>query len=78
MNILNPALTARAFLFFAYPAQMSGDAVWTAVDGFSGATPLAIMAEKGAAGLAQSGVSMSDAFLALCKVQWARHQLWLV
>jgi len=49
MNILNPALTARAFLFFAYPAWMSGDQVWVAglkhglqaVDGFSGATPLA-------------------------------------
>ena len=40
MNILNPALTARAFLFFAYPAQMSGDAVWTGVEGFSGATAL--------------------------------------
>ena len=41
MNILNPALTARAFLFFAYPAELSGDFVWTGVDGFSGATPLA-------------------------------------
>lgn len=41
-NFLNPALTGRAFLFFAYPAQISGDAVWTAVDGFSGATPLSI------------------------------------
>ena len=40
MNILNPALTARAFLFFAYPAQMSGDFVWTGVDGFSEATTL--------------------------------------
>jgi len=42
MNILNPALTARAFLFFAYPAQMSGDKVWIAgkPDAFSGATPL--------------------------------------
>ncbi|WP_341504174.1 NADH:ubiquinone reductase (Na(+)-transporting) subunit B [Gallaecimonas sp. GXIMD4217] len=39
-NFLNPALAGRAFLFFAYPAQMSGDAVWTAVDGFSGATHL--------------------------------------
>jgi Na+-transporting NADH:ubiquinone oxidoreductase subunit B len=44
MNVLNPALTARAFLFFAYPVQMSGDAVWTAVDGFVGATPLSIAA----------------------------------
>ena len=49
MNILNPALTARAFLFFAYPTYMSGDNVWISglmkgdgiVDGFSGATPLA-------------------------------------
>ena len=49
-NFLNPALTGRAFLFFAYPVRMSGDAVWThmggqaAVDGFSGATPLALAA----------------------------------
>jgi len=48
MNILNPALTARAFLFFAYPTTMSGDKVWIAglqsgenvLDGFSGATVL--------------------------------------
>jgi len=53
MNIMNPALTARAFLFFAYPTMMSGDKVWvslggeTAVDGFSGATPLANAIEGG-------------------------------
>ena len=45
MNVLNPALTARAFVFFAYPAEMSGDSVWlaaqTATDGVSGATILA-------------------------------------
>ncbi len=46
-NFLNPALTGRAFLFFAYPAQLSGDSVWTAVDGFSGATPLSQMASGG-------------------------------
>jgi len=42
MNILNPALTARAFLFFAYPQDMSGDKVWISnmLDGYSGATPL--------------------------------------
>lgn len=42
MNIMNPALTARAFLFFAYPQDMSGDKVWIAekADAFSGATPL--------------------------------------
>lgn len=52
MNILNPALLARAFLFFSYPAWMSGDNVWTEgmvtgkniIDGYSGATPLAICA----------------------------------
>ena len=49
MNVLNPALTARAFLYFSYPVQISGDKVWIAhgdklVDGFSGATPLAIAA----------------------------------
>lgn len=46
MNILNPALTARAFLFFAYPAQISGDKVWVAVDGLSRATPLAQFADQ--------------------------------
>ncbi len=48
MNIWNPALVARAFLFFAYPSKMSGDLIWVSglskgegiVDGFSGATPL--------------------------------------
>jgi Na+-transporting NADH:ubiquinone oxidoreductase subunit B len=49
MNFINPALAARAFLFFAYPAEISGDKVWTAVpadvavDGFSGATLLGQM-----------------------------------
>ncbi len=43
-NFLNPALTARAFLYFAYPAQISGDAVWVAVDGYTGATALGRMA----------------------------------
>ena len=46
-NFLNPALTARAFLFFAYPAEISGNAVWTAVDGFTGATPLSLAASDG-------------------------------
>ncbi|WP_321374305.1 NADH:ubiquinone reductase (Na(+)-transporting) subunit B [uncultured Draconibacterium sp.] len=63
MNIWNPALVARAFLFFAYPAQMSGDSVWIAlkdtdkvVDGFSGATP---MADAAAGNL---NYSVADAF----------------
>lgn len=37
-NFLNPALSGRAFLYFAYPAQISGDQVWVAADGYSGAT----------------------------------------
>ncbi len=45
MNVLNPALVARAFLFFAYPAEISGDRVWVAVDGLSQATPLAQYAD---------------------------------
>ena len=45
MNFLNPALTGRTFLYFAYPAQISGDAVWIAVDGYSQATPLAAYAD---------------------------------
>lgn len=60
-NFLNPALTGRAFLFFAYPAEISGDAVWTAVDGFSGATSLSIVAASGLEGLMQT-TSWSDAF----------------
>jgi len=59
-NFLNPALTARAFLFFAYPAQISGDAVWTAVDGFTGATALG---EAALGGIAAISVSWQDAFL---------------
>ncbi|MBL1213081.1 MAG: NADH:ubiquinone reductase (Na(+)-transporting) subunit B [Ignavibacteriae bacterium] len=59
MNILNPALTARAFLFFAYPAEISGDKVWVAVDGVSKATPLAEFADTAMT----TTVSWMDAFL---------------
>ena len=71
MNILNPALTARAFLFFAYPAQMSGD-IWTAAaigsaggaaiapDAYTGATWLATAADGGVA--AVRGLPWRDAF----------------
>ena len=61
-NFLNPALTGRAFLYFAYPAQLSGDAVWTAVDGYSGATPLGIVAQDGMTGVMESFTWM-DAFM---------------
>jgi Na+-transporting NADH:ubiquinone oxidoreductase subunit B len=63
MNVLNPALTGRAFLFFAYPGQISGDAVWVAAnntDAFSGATWLG-KAALDANALSQA--SWLDAFL---------------
>ena len=64
-NFLNPALTARAFLFFAYPAQISGDKIWTAVDGFTGASALAKAAEGGMQAVTSGtgGITWSDAFL---------------
>ncbi len=66
-NFMNPALAGRAFLFFAYPANISGDAVWTAVDGFSGATALSQWASGGAAGLKNTitgePIQWMDAFL---------------
>tara|TARA_R110001583_G_scaffold33943_6_gene114597 strand:+ start:4908 stop:6113 length:1206 start_codon:yes stop_codon:yes gene_type:complete len=61
-NFLNPALAGRAFLFFAYPTSISGDAVWTAVDGFSGATSLSVMSQGGLEAV-QSNLSWLDAFL---------------
>ncbi len=61
MNIFNPALTGRVFLFFAYPAQISGDKVWVAVDGISQATPLAQLADPAM----QIASGWKDAFLGL-------------
>lgn len=61
-NFLNPALAGRAFLFFAYPTDISGDAVWTAVDGFSGATSLSVMSQGGLEAV-QANLSWMDAFL---------------
>ncbi|MGR9100000.1 MAG: NADH:ubiquinone reductase (Na(+)-transporting) subunit B [Gammaproteobacteria bacterium] len=58
MNILNPALVGRCFLYFAYPQQMTGQKVWVAVDGYSRATPLAEMADPELA----LSVSWQDAF----------------
>jgi len=47
MNIFNPALVARAFLFFTYPGRISGDKVWViGPDGYSGATALAVPAAE--------------------------------
>lgn len=62
-NFLNPALVGRAFLYFAYPVQMSGDAVWVPVDGYSGATALGIAAIDGVPGVVASGITWTQAFL---------------
>lgn len=65
MNLLNPALTARAFLFFTYPGDISGDSVWVAVDGLTGATPLAAAAAaQGSAveALNAAGFTLNDMF----------------
>jgi len=70
MNFINPALAARAFLFFAYPADISGDKVWTAVpegaavDGFSGATLLGQMRLM-TGPFADQGYSWWNAFIGL-------------
>lgn len=61
-NLLNPALVGRAFLYFAYPAQMSGDSVWVPVDGYSGATALSISASDGYQALPAIGLDWWTAF----------------
>lgn len=70
MNIFNPALLARAFIFFAYPSAISGNEIWiagltdgstAAADGFSGATPLAIAPEA-----VQNGTSIDWSSMPVC------------
>lgn len=63
-NFMNPALAGRAFLYFAYPIEMSGESVWTPpIDVVTGATPLAIAAESGVPGVLDQGVTWMDAFV---------------
>jgi Na+-transporting NADH:ubiquinone oxidoreductase subunit B len=62
-NFLNPALTGRAFLYFAYPAQNSGNEVWVAMDGFSGATPLALAPLGGVEAIENAGYTLHDVFM---------------
>ncbi len=58
-NFLNPALTARAFLYFAYPTKISGDAVWTAVDGYTAPTILGAVANAASGTTAEISQAMS-------------------
>ena len=62
-NFLNPALVGRAFLYFAYPAQHSGDSIWVAVDGYSSATALSLAAQNGVEAIQSGGISLMNAFL---------------
>ena len=62
-NFLNPALTTRAFLFFSYPVQMTGDTIWVAVDGVTKATPLGIAPLEGISGILNQGYTLWDSFL---------------
>ncbi len=67
-NFVNPALAGRAFLFFAYPAYMSGDAVWVAADGYTGATALSAAAASSSSaveGIMASGFTWWDTFIGL-------------
>jgi Na+-transporting NADH:ubiquinone oxidoreductase subunit B len=64
-NFLNPALTGRAFLYFTFPAEMSGDTVWVAVDGFSGATSLGLAALGGVDSITNSGITWTQSFIGI-------------
>ncbi|CCE23918.1 NADH:ubiquinone reductase (Na(+)-transporting) subunit B [Methylotuvimicrobium alcaliphilum] len=61
-NFLNPALTGRAFLYFAYPASISGDSVWVAVDGYTAATPLGLAASGGLDAVQEAGYGWMQTF----------------
>jgi len=62
-NFLNPALTGRAFLFFAYPAAISGDTAWVGVDGYTMATPLGLAGQGGLDAVNAAGYSWFQSFL---------------
>ncbi|HLU90441.1 MAG TPA: NADH:ubiquinone reductase (Na(+)-transporting) subunit B [Cyclobacteriaceae bacterium] len=82
MNVLNVAMTARAFLYFAYPAQISGDQVWTylgdktPVDGFSGATALGVAYQASVDGeivttaLSSHNTSIGDNLYSFANMFW--------
>ena len=64
-NFLNPALVGRAFLYFAYPADISGDQVWVAIDGYSAATPLSLGVIGGMEAISANGYNWWNAFIGL-------------
>lgn len=62
LYLVHPVLAGRAFLYFAYPDQLTGDTIWTTVDAVVGATPLATVKAGGTAALLESGISTGIAF----------------
>ena len=61
-NFLNPALTGRMYLFLAHASGICGNTIWVACDGYSAATPLALMQEGGVPAIEKAGISFRDAF----------------
>jgi len=78
MNVVNPALTGRIFLFFAYPAQISGNAIWTGIDGVSTATPLTTLTSWGVDGLAQASMKLDGIQLATQATTWKQAFLGFI
>lgn len=62
-NFMNPALVGRAFLYFAYPAQQTGDTIWTAVDGFTSATTLGLAKLGGLDAVRETGLTWMQSFV---------------
>lgn len=88
-NFMNPALVTRAFLFFAYPAKMSGDSVFVSIggdkiiDGFSGATPLGQLSASSGTDIALTGVSgdpltLADAFWGFIPGSWGETSTFCI
>ncbi len=62
-NFLNPALTGLVFIYFSYPLSFKGQGVWTAVDGFTGATTLSVAAVGGMQAVQATGLTWIETFL---------------
>jgi len=61
--VVHPSLVGLAFLYFSYPGRMKGEAVWVAVDGYTGATSLSLAAAGGAEAIAAGGITWTETFL---------------
>src|SRR5690554_1072870 len=77
-NFLNPALTGRAFLYFAYPADITGETIWVAVDGFSAATPLGALANADLATGMRAITDTAAATPGALSISWTQAFLGLI